>query len=107
MEENHIHTPSFEEVHECATGDEGNKIFADFGDFVQKLDPPHQYVPWILFNDVRRNQRKKKNIPILNTPYLASASLFQVWDEDQQNQAENDLEKFLCEHYLSDVDECH
>ena len=47
-----IESPTFDEVLECATGAEGNKLFAQFGEETDALIPPHQYTPWIVFNNV-------------------------------------------------------
>ena len=52
MDSKDVTSPTFEEVEECANGDEGNKIFAQFGREISHLNPPHKYVPWIVFNDV-------------------------------------------------------
>jgi len=80
MAKNDITSPSFQEVSDCATGSEGNHLFKSYGDDVAALDPPHQYVPWIMFND--------------------------HWDETLQNEAEANLPATLCKHFLHDVDEC-
>ena len=55
MEETGVESPSFEEVKNCAMGTEGNRLFAKLGKETASLNPPHEYVPWILFNDVRMN----------------------------------------------------
>lgn len=34
----------------CATNGEGDRLMFDYGVKTDKLDPPHQYVPWILFD---------------------------------------------------------
>ena len=47
-----IESPTFNEVLECANGAEGNKLFAQFGKETDALIPPHQYTPWIVFNNV-------------------------------------------------------
>ena len=48
-----IKTPSFEEVRYCANSFEGTKLFAQFGKETDSLQPPHTFVPWIIFNGVR------------------------------------------------------
>ena len=52
MEDNKVTLPSFEDVNDCAQGDEGIQLFAQFGTATANLKPPHKYVPWIMFNDV-------------------------------------------------------
>ena len=52
MEDNEVTSPSFEDVNDCAQGDEGIQLFAQFGTATANLKPPHKYVPWIMFNDV-------------------------------------------------------
>lgn len=38
-------------INTCATGSEGNKLMYDIAVATEKLNPPHQYVPWIVVND--------------------------------------------------------
>ena len=52
MEDNEVTLPSFEEVNDCAQGDEGIQIFAQFGTATANLKPTLLGVPWIMFNDV-------------------------------------------------------
>ena len=53
MEDMGVESPTFQEVQSCAMGTEGNQLFAKLGEETAKLSPPHEYVPWILFNGVR------------------------------------------------------
>ena len=55
MEETGVESPTFEEVQNCAMGTEGNRLFAKLGKETASLNPQHEYVPWILFNNVRMN----------------------------------------------------
>jgi len=80
MEDNEVTSPSFEDVNDCAQGDEGIQLFAQFGTATANLKPPHKYVPWIMFND--------------------------KWDEDIQNEAELNLPATLCRHFLRGADIC-
>ena len=52
MTMNDVTSPSVDEVKTCANGPEGNQMFKMYGDDVASLDPPHKFVPWIMFNDV-------------------------------------------------------
>merc|ERR1712029_241031 len=81
MEETGVTSPTIDEVLKCATGDEGNQLFAQFGLETQSLDPPHEYVPWILFD--------------------------QVHDDNIEEEALQDLPAALCKHFLSGVPECN
>jgi interferon gamma-inducible protein 30 len=38
-------------INTCATGSEGNKLMYDISIATDKLNPPHQYTPWIVVND--------------------------------------------------------
>lgn len=40
----------FAPVQSCSTSDEGDKLIYDYGTQTDSLKPPHQYVPWILFD---------------------------------------------------------
>jgi len=75
-----IESPTFDEVLECATGAEGNKLFAQFGEETDALIPPHQYTPWIVFNN--------------------------KWDQRLQDEAGENLAKALCDNFLQDIPEC-
>ncbi|KAJ8983275.1 hypothetical protein NQ317_010525 [Molorchus minor] len=43
---------SWRTVKDCANGERGNELFVYFGEITSKLNPPLDYVPYILFNDV-------------------------------------------------------
>lgn len=80
MTMNDVTSPSVDEVKTCANGPEGNQMFKMYGNDVASLDPPHKFVPWIMFND--------------------------KWNENLQNEAEANLPATLCRHFLSGVPEC-
>ena len=52
MEKTGVTSPTIDEVMTCATGTEGNQLFSKMGQETMDLDPPHEYVPWIMFNGV-------------------------------------------------------
>jgi len=45
-----LSTVSYDVVKKCASGKEGNKLEHAMGAKTESLDPPHQYVPWIVIN---------------------------------------------------------
>jgi len=45
-----LSTVSYDVVKKCASGKEGNKLEHAMGAKTEFLDPPHQYVPWIVIN---------------------------------------------------------
>jgi interferon gamma-inducible protein 30 len=55
---------SWAEINTCATGAEGNKYMYDFAVATEKLNPAHQYVPWIVVND--RHSTTSENAIIKN-----------------------------------------
>merc|ERR1711936_105733 len=81
MQSTDVTSPTFDEIQQCANGEEGNKIFAQLGKETSQLKPRHKYVPWIIFNDG-------------------------TWDEDLQNEATINLPATLCRHFLRGVPEC-
>ena len=52
MESNGITNPLFDEVQRCANTQEGLGHFIFFIMRTQELNPPKEYVPWVLFNGV-------------------------------------------------------
>jgi len=80
MQDTNVADPSFDDVKTCGEGSEGKELFHLFGQETKNLEPPHQYVPWITFND--------------------------KWDEDIQNEATINLKATLCRHFLRGVPEC-
>ena len=52
MADNQISQPSFEDITVCASGSEGMGHFVFDILRTQQLNPPKQYVPWVLFNGV-------------------------------------------------------
>jgi len=47
---------SYEAVKKCASGKEGNKLEHAMGAKTEALDPPHNYVPWIVVNGEHTDQ---------------------------------------------------
>jgi len=81
MDSNGITSPTFEEVSTCANTQEGLGHFIFFLLRTQELNPPHQYVPWILFNGVH--------------------------NETLYNESKKDLKGVLCNYFLDNlVPEC-
>ena len=52
MADNQISQPSFGDITVCASGSEGMGHFVFDIVRTQQLNPPKQYVPWVLFNGV-------------------------------------------------------
>ena len=52
MQDTNVADPTFDDVKTCGEGSEGKELFHLFGQETKNLEPPHQYVPWITFNDV-------------------------------------------------------
>lgn len=40
----------FAPVQSCSTSDEGDQLMYNYGVQTDNLEPPHQYVPWLLFD---------------------------------------------------------
>ena len=40
------------DVQSCVDGNHGNELLWECGDVTENLQPPKQYVPWVLVNDV-------------------------------------------------------
>lgn len=65
-----------DQVEKCVTSREGKLLFKQFGE----KTPPHNLIPYITFND--------------------------VWDKSLEEEAQQDLPKTLCTHFLRGVPEC-
>merc|ERR1711973_730022 len=81
MDSNGITNPLFDEVQRCANTQEGLGHFIFFIMRTQELNPPKEYVPWVLFNGVH--------------------------NETMYNEAKEDLKGVLCNYFLDNlVPEC-
>merc|ERR1712198_523897 len=65
----------------CWEGDEGIQLHHENGVKTEQLVPPHEYVPWVTFNDEHS-------------------------DDDSSMYCQDDLCRCLCNDYLMDVPEC-
>merc|ERR1712001_584435 len=65
----------------CWDGDEGIQLHHENGVKTEELVPPHEYVPWVTFNDEHS-------------------------EDDTSMYCQDDLCRCLCEDYLMDVPEC-
>ena len=43
---------NYNDVQSCVDGNHGNELLWECGDVTENLQPPKQYVPWVLVNDV-------------------------------------------------------
>ena len=67
---------SFEDIQQCASYGEGNKLMYKLSVATSSLNPPHQYAPWVTVNG------------------------------KHSENATDDLRTFLCTGPLKDVPEC-
>lgn len=58
----------FTPVQSCSTSDEGDKLMLNYGLQTDRLQPPHQYVPWILFDgNFNEDDNQKAGIDLVQT----------------------------------------
>ncbi|XP_078411982.1 gamma-interferon-inducible lysosomal thiol reductase-like isoform X2 [Cetorhinus maximus] len=71
-----VHEPTvfWDTINSCVNGDQGNELMHQNAQMTNELDPPHNYVPWVLINEEH--------------------------SEDLQHQAETDLFNLLCRTYI-------
>lgn len=72
---------NFAPVLSCYSSGEGDKLIYNYGLQTDNLNPPHQYVPWILFNG--------------------------TYNEDDNQQADTDLVRVICTKLQYAPDECN
>merc|ERR1712098_799034 len=75
-----LSSPTPAELLECSQGQEGSSLLHDLGVETHSLQPPLNFVPWILFND--------------------------EFNEDDWQSALEDLGKLLCDKYLVGSSKC-
>ncbi|XP_038633493.1 gamma-interferon-inducible lysosomal thiol reductase-like isoform X1 [Scyliorhinus canicula] len=70
------HAPAvlWDTISDCVNGDQGNELMHQNAQMTNELEPPHNYVPWILINGEH--------------------------SEDLQHQAETDLFNLVCKTYI-------
>lgn len=66
-------------MHENVQGNEGNKLHHEYGALTDALEPPHQFVPWIIVNG--------------------------VYSEENLDEAEYNLLEFVCKTYEGELPE--
>lgn len=71
----------FTPVRLCNSSGEGDQLMYNYGLQTDKLNPPHQYVPWILFNG--------------------------SFNEDDNQQAGTDLVRVICSKLQPAADDCN
>lgn len=71
----------FAPVQSCTTSDEGDQLMYDYGVQTEQLDPPHKYVPWILFDG--------------------------AFSEDDNQKADSDLFRVICSKLEHAPDACN
>ena len=80
MNQNNVVNPSYADIDQCANSEEGQNMLHDFGVKTKALDPPLNWVPWILVND--------------------------VYVEEDFQPLQDDFKGVLCRKYLTTVPEC-
>ena len=84
------------EVEDCAHSDAGSSLLHDNGVRTKDLDPPLNFVPWLLYNDVTMNS------PVHSEELFIS----QVYNSESMAQGINNLTWVLCCKYLHGGDKC-
>ena len=105
---------TIENIVTCWEGDEGIQLHHENGVKTEQLVPPHEYVPWVTFNDVSYcNEKIRQNVRMFsfNHKNFLSNNLVQLIlqehsEDDTSMYCQDDLCRCLCEDYLSDVPEC-
>lgn len=72
---------NFTPVISCYSSGEGDQLMYNYGLQTDNLNPPHQYVPWILFNG--------------------------NFNEDDNQKAGTDLVRVICSKLQNEPDECN
>ena len=50
-----ISEPSYAEVDACHSSNQGENLLHGYGIETNQLDPEHYFIPWITFDNVRKN----------------------------------------------------
>ena len=107
MDSNGITNPLFDEVQRCANTQEGLGHFIFFIMRTQELNPPKEYVPWVLFNGVCLLFQCHIIFFVLISSNKYYHSNSQVHNETMYNEAKEDLKGVLCNYFLDNlVPEC-
>ena len=105
----------FASVSACAAGPEGNRLLHRMGNRTEGLEPPHEYVPWIVVDQVKR--RRVMILMMMMTILMIMMMILmimilmmmvmilmmlvvdQVHNDQVQRMAQNDLLGLVCSKY--------
>ena len=91
-----ISTTTLDKVEDCSKSDEGSNLLHTIGIETKDLNPPLNYVPWMLFN----------NVSSYSDVNFGSNQLIQVFDEDAWQQGLDNLTAVLCKKFLAGSSKC-